>query len=253
MMVLSENTVTAKNALSSEEDDILLRSAKKVKNGADHLAALEDCMAVEEWPKLSLPIEKPWLKGQSFVEKLQGISRREAGEGHAKYSTAMHEDDISDTISLESDKEDMVSGSRVQKGGAKKKEGKSQGLPVVSTEKNLGKQVQRKEKRLRELVREEKKVVNIPSEFNAKVRGAAYYLIDADAERDRLVKDVGPDVEVPPGSEIFHDLPPDPEVSRMEGLEGKFWSGSSSFEPEMASNEIGPSGLGEGTIVPDSQ
>ncbi|KAI9119911.1 hypothetical protein K1719_009300 [Acacia pycnantha] len=53
---------------STEEDDLLLRSAKKVKNaGCD----VND----QEWPKLGPSGSAHWQNGESFADKLQGISK----------------------------------------------------------------------------------------------------------------------------------------------------------------------------------
>ncbi|KAI9081832.1 hypothetical protein K1719_036094 [Acacia pycnantha] len=77
---------------SSEEDDLLNRSSKKIKN--------VDGKSYEElWPKLGVEAPKMWTSGQSFAEKLKGINGQD--------SSSNRKDDMSDdSISEEADGDD---------------------------------------------------------------------------------------------------------------------------------------------------
>ncbi|KAI9094216.1 hypothetical protein K1719_026798 [Acacia pycnantha] len=56
--------------LSTEENDLIRRSSKKIKSG-------EGSKYIEEWPKLGMVGTKYQLTWQTFAEKLQGIIRDE--------------------------------------------------------------------------------------------------------------------------------------------------------------------------------
>ncbi|KAI9128857.1 hypothetical protein K1719_000340 [Acacia pycnantha] len=85
--------------LSVEEDDLLLRSSKKSKNG-------EVCFVQEEWPELGRKEKKQWPAGQSFVEKLKGINFHENGEDNARNERDKDDLMLSEKESLNSDRED---------------------------------------------------------------------------------------------------------------------------------------------------
>lgn len=97
--ILSSKAAAEQTSSSREEDDILHRSAKKVKSRAECEAGGDDCMAIEEWSKLGSTKEKPWTNGQSFAERLQGINRKESREGVVREKDVLVDDNLSDTIS----------------------------------------------------------------------------------------------------------------------------------------------------------
>ncbi|KAI9080637.1 hypothetical protein K1719_037394 [Acacia pycnantha] len=85
---------------SVEDDDLLHRSSKKIKNG--------ECMEItEEWPKLSKNGSKRWGAGMTFAEKLQGINQGDTGTVAGEEAQMHAEDILSDNIDNESDMEDI--------------------------------------------------------------------------------------------------------------------------------------------------
>ncbi|KAK4281848.1 hypothetical protein QN277_013295 [Acacia crassicarpa] len=65
MVVLKKKNV-APDSGSTEDDDLLRRDSKKIKNGT--------CLDKEEWPSLSRQGAKVWEPGKTFAERLQGIN-----------------------------------------------------------------------------------------------------------------------------------------------------------------------------------
>ncbi|KAI9099197.1 hypothetical protein K1719_024964 [Acacia pycnantha] len=75
--------------LSAEENDLIQRSSKKVKNG-------EGSAYEEGWPKLGSEGKNLRVPGISFAEKLQGISRDEKMEEKSVADLDLSDDSISD-------------------------------------------------------------------------------------------------------------------------------------------------------------
>ncbi|KAK4260659.1 hypothetical protein QN277_003745 [Acacia crassicarpa] len=78
--------------VSSEEEELLHRSSKKIKNGS--------CLE-KEWPSLGKQGAKVWEPGKTFAEKLQGINQMQEGEKSGEGAKVQ-----SDEISSDSDMED---------------------------------------------------------------------------------------------------------------------------------------------------
>ncbi|KAI9097822.1 hypothetical protein K1719_025593 [Acacia pycnantha] len=93
-MALSGKDTFVHAPTSSEEDDLLVRSSKKVKNG------------LEEWPKLGDSSEKFWSKGQSFAERLQGINPKPLSKGSSLIKDASSDDIEADDSLMDSDNDD---------------------------------------------------------------------------------------------------------------------------------------------------
>ncbi|KAI9107903.1 hypothetical protein K1719_021239 [Acacia pycnantha] len=66
---------------SNEEEDLLHRSSKKIKNA--------DALSVEEWPMLGDARKSKWVAGTSFADKLQGISGSKEGNPDEDYRNAL--------------------------------------------------------------------------------------------------------------------------------------------------------------------
>ncbi|KAK4265164.1 hypothetical protein QN277_026250 [Acacia crassicarpa] len=88
-LVLSKKAV-AHVPSSSEEDDLLNRSSKKIKNNAD--------MSIdEEWPALGDSRKTKWTSsGISFADKLQGINSSANKEERVGCSTDASDDPLSE-------------------------------------------------------------------------------------------------------------------------------------------------------------
>ncbi|KAI9097679.1 hypothetical protein K1719_025450 [Acacia pycnantha] len=74
MAIVLSKKASVKVPSSNEEEDLLQRSSKKIKNGDGHVV-------VEEWPSLGQSSKKPWINGQSFAEKLQGTAEAVEEDG----------------------------------------------------------------------------------------------------------------------------------------------------------------------------
>ncbi|KAI9085057.1 hypothetical protein K1719_033049 [Acacia pycnantha] len=78
----------------AKDEDLLLRSSKKMKN--------DDAMRQdEEWPMLGNNGKKAWVGGQSFAEKLQGIKCK----GNKKDETVENNADSDDSMSEDGSKD----------------------------------------------------------------------------------------------------------------------------------------------------
>ncbi|KAI9120662.1 hypothetical protein K1719_007695 [Acacia pycnantha] len=84
---------------SVEDDDLLHRSSKKIKNG-------ECSVQAEEWPSLSRNGTKTWGAGMTFAEKLQGINQGGVGATVAGEGKFHADDDSSDSVEEDSEMED---------------------------------------------------------------------------------------------------------------------------------------------------
>ncbi|KAI9097782.1 hypothetical protein K1719_025553 [Acacia pycnantha] len=100
-IVLSTKSAAAQGPSSREEDDLLLRSSKKIKN-------FDSNSSFEEWPKLGGNGWKAGPSGPSFAEMLQGINKTTGENGEAELEDAMSDDSLSDNIQNDSDKEDSA-------------------------------------------------------------------------------------------------------------------------------------------------
>ncbi|KAI9081525.1 hypothetical protein K1719_036546 [Acacia pycnantha] len=85
--------------VSSEEDDLIQRSSKKIKN-------LVNIFDNGEWPKLGETSRGKWPKGQTFAEKLQGINGNGDNMNGSDLEDALSDDSLSDKIMNDSNKED---------------------------------------------------------------------------------------------------------------------------------------------------
>ncbi|KAK4255547.1 hypothetical protein QN277_008534 [Acacia crassicarpa] len=91
MVVVKKNN-SALASVSTEEDDLLRRDSKKIKNGS--------CLDKEEWPSLSKHGAKVWEPGKTFAEKLQGINLMQEGK-EAGEDAKMQSEDISSDSEME--------------------------------------------------------------------------------------------------------------------------------------------------------
>ncbi|KAI9076940.1 hypothetical protein K1719_041102 [Acacia pycnantha] len=103
MALILSKKGSMKNSSSSEEEDLVLRSVKKVKGNE---GTSMDVSMGNEWPALGKESGKPWLKGHSFAEKLQGIGRKENGGINATIVNELSDDPLSEPDDIESDKDD---------------------------------------------------------------------------------------------------------------------------------------------------
>ncbi|KAI9073158.1 hypothetical protein K1719_044864 [Acacia pycnantha] len=92
-LVLSKKS-SAQVPLSLEENDLLRRSAKKIKNGDGEGA---------DWPHLGAAGSLHWQNGQSFADKLQGINNGEVKHGGDGVAMEMGEAGKKDVQSEEGD------------------------------------------------------------------------------------------------------------------------------------------------------
>ncbi|KAK4253924.1 hypothetical protein QN277_010539 [Acacia crassicarpa] len=99
MMLALSRKSSAQVALSLEENDLLLRSGKKIKNGNGD-------SVVDEWPKLGTVGDSHWQNGQSFVEKLQGINSGDSNQGSKEGVNVELDDHVSDRDQSEDDVDD---------------------------------------------------------------------------------------------------------------------------------------------------
>ncbi|KAI9110182.1 hypothetical protein K1719_018624 [Acacia pycnantha] len=81
---------------SLEEDDILNRSSKKIKNG-------ELLINSGSWPRLGYNQKAQWEAGPSFAEKLQGINGDNVKETFQAEANALSDDSISDSENEDSE------------------------------------------------------------------------------------------------------------------------------------------------------
>ncbi|XP_028751730.1 uncharacterized protein LOC114711487 [Neltuma alba] len=91
---------------SAEEDDLLMRSSKKIKNVSPH--ANEEAN-MDQWPKLGTKA-KPYQKtGLSFAETLKSVNRQEeCTEDEKEVDDEMSEDSLSDSLELEQGKKEPL-------------------------------------------------------------------------------------------------------------------------------------------------
>ncbi|KAI9102180.1 hypothetical protein K1719_023690 [Acacia pycnantha] len=99
-MVFSSKALT-KVPLSREEDDLLLRSAKKIKNGEFNISNMD-------WPKVGMMNQGSWSSGQSFADKLKGINEDGKNNANIVNSNDMSDDAFSETDGEGLDKEDKT-------------------------------------------------------------------------------------------------------------------------------------------------
>ncbi|KAI9126247.1 hypothetical protein K1719_002668 [Acacia pycnantha] len=100
-LVISKKN-SALGSLSLEEDDLLDKNSKKLKNETN--LCKED-----EWPSLSSTVQKQWEKGilgTSFAEKLQGIKQNEVVPKTQDEGLLFTNGAVSDDDPIESDGED---------------------------------------------------------------------------------------------------------------------------------------------------
>ncbi|KAI9124646.1 hypothetical protein K1719_004568 [Acacia pycnantha] len=103
MALILSKKGSMENSSSSEEEDLVLRSVKKVKGNE---GTSMDVSMGNEWPALGKESGKPWLKGPSFAEKLQGIGRKENGGINTTTVNELSDDPLSEPDDIESDKDE---------------------------------------------------------------------------------------------------------------------------------------------------
>ncbi|KAK4270594.1 hypothetical protein QN277_019382 [Acacia crassicarpa] len=91
-MVVLKKKNAALASVSTEDDDLLRRDSKKIKNGT--------CLDKEEWPSLSRQGSKVWEPGKTFTERLQGINLMKVGAEDGE-DVRMQSEDISSDSELE--------------------------------------------------------------------------------------------------------------------------------------------------------
>ncbi|KAK4260254.1 hypothetical protein QN277_003396 [Acacia crassicarpa] len=98
-LVPSKKKAPVSTSLSGEEEDLLHRSSKKLKNGP----ASTDKLINIEWPLLGTAGKPQRSPGLSFVETLQGINKDDMVDEGVPQVDEISEDSLSD-----SDKEDSL-------------------------------------------------------------------------------------------------------------------------------------------------
>ncbi|KAI9108507.1 hypothetical protein K1719_020391 [Acacia pycnantha] len=93
-MALSLTTNHVHVPLSTEENDLIHRSSKKIKNG-------ENSKYEESWPKLGTVAMKQWGPGFTFAEKLQGLGQDDNMTNITVEDDDKSEDNISDSEDCE--------------------------------------------------------------------------------------------------------------------------------------------------------
>ncbi|KAI9117576.1 hypothetical protein K1719_011742 [Acacia pycnantha] len=247
--------------LSAEENDLINRSSKKIKNG-------EDSSYEKDWPKLGLEGGKPWGLGCSFVEKLQGVSQEDRveekkggkekiqrelrrPESGSRFGVLVEEGSGGDGVPSEAGlivvhdvaieksapRTKSVQTSRDKKGETKKKLRKDYGQIGESNEQKSIRQVTRKEKRSRYSTKGEEKGFVVLHLKNGEIGMCA----DNDSVESSLkIKDpldVNQALEGALDSEL--DFPPvwaceKGGLGNLSRLQGKFWSGPSNLDPDLS-------------------